>query len=62
MEGGRNQPITSTKDLAKKLQDLLIIAKKGKSLKSEQICEAVVREVDGIRSVLKPHPTTKQRK
>lgn len=59
---GDHKPVTSTKDLTKRLQDLLVVAKKGKSLRSEKICEAVVREVDGLRSLLKPHPATGQRK
>lgn len=62
MECDRKQPITSNKDLTKKLQDLLVVAKKGKSLKSEKICDAVVREVDELRSILKPNPKTNQRK
>lgn len=62
MEGDRNQPIATAKGLAKKLQDLLVVAKKGKSLKSAQIGEAVVREIDELRSFIRPHPTSRQRK
>lgn len=62
MEADHNQPINSNKGLAKKLQDLLVVANKGKSLKSAKISEAVEREVYGIRATLKPHPTTGQRK